>query len=85
MKNLENMNQKDLLKLVIKKLDKLAYNKTLEERLQRLETRVDILETIKVHEPFTNVPNVTWYDNETPDPTPWLPKIMGETTRKTTK
>ena len=82
MKNLDNMSQKDLLKLIIKKLDKLAYDKTLEERIQQLEARVAVLESIHIQTPFTTLPAITWYDNQTSDPTPWLPKIIGKTESK---
>lgn len=82
MKNLDNMNQKELLKLIIKKLDKLAYDKTLEERIQQLEARVAVLESIHIQTPFSNPPHINWYDNQTSDPTLWLPKIMGKTESK---
>ena len=81
MKNLDNMTIKDLLKLVIKKLDKLAYDKTLEERLHQLEARVAVLESVNIHQPFIN-PNTNWYDNNQTDPTPWLPKIIGKAESK---
>lgn len=82
MNNLNNMTQKDLLKLIIKKLDKLAYDKSLEERLQKLEARVAVLECVNTHSPFTTPPDITWYDNNQTDPTPWLPKVIGKTDSK---
>ena len=80
MKNLDNMTEKELLKLIVKKLDKLAYDKTLEERLKQLEARVIVLETINIPRPFSNPVNIT-YDNQPLDPTPWLPKIFGNVTQ----
>lgn len=81
MKNLDNMNQKELLKLIIKKLDKLAYDKTLEERIQQLEARVAVLESVHIQTPFSNPPYITW-DNQPSNPTPWLPKIIGKSESK---
>lgn len=82
MRNLNNLTKKELLKLIVKRLDNLAEKEQLKQQIRllqdtvkSLENRVTILEAFKpLHWP-NNLPNTTpWYYDHT---APWVPQVFG--------
>ena len=81
MKN--NLNaKKELLKLIVKRLDNLAEKEQLKEQIKllkdtvkSLENRISILEAFKPLSWPNNLPSVPhWYDNPN---APWIPQVFG--------
>lgn len=82
MRNLNNLTKKELLKLIVKRLDNLAEKEQLKEQIKllkdtvkSLENRISILEAFKPLPWSNNLPCVApWYDNPN---SPWVPKVFG--------
>lgn len=82
MRNLNNLTKKELLKLIVKRLDNLAEKEQLKQQIRLLqdtvkllENRVTILEAFKPLPWPNNVPSIApWYDNPN---APWIPQVFG--------
>ena len=82
MRNLNNLTKKELLKLIVKRLDNLAEKEQLKQQIRLLQDTVKLLENrVKILEAFkplpwpNNVPSIApWYDNPN---APWIPQVFG--------